>query len=97
MSGLSDLFRPRDGNDRNRDVAGRDAAPVIGTYICDDGAPGCPCVAVYITGNNTPAPDRHCWHESTRRRLEWQYGENRVDQDDIARWNALGTRKAVAA
>jgi hypothetical protein len=77
----------------------RDAAPVVGSYICDDPEASC-------------CPDRpgssggahhgwgcspHCWHESTRRRLEWQYGENRVDAADLAQWNGLGARKAVAA
>jgi hypothetical protein len=68
---------------------------MAGSYICDDGTPDCP--GAVPLGGNVPHDDRHCWHQSTARRLEWQYGENRVDQDDIARWNALGSRKAVAA
>ena len=68
---------------------------MAGSYICDDGTPGCP--GVVPLGGSISHDDRHCWHQSTRRRLEWQHGENRVDQDDIARWNALGSRKAVAA
>ncbi len=68
---------------------------MAGTYICDDhNAVDCPCRPATWTRNAGP---RHCWHESLRRRLEWQHGHNRVDADDIARWNALGTRKAVAA
>jgi hypothetical protein len=76
----------------------RNAAPVRGSYICDDyGAEDCPCRPASAGGFRDAWASAHCWHESTRRRLEWQYGENRVDQADIARWNALGTRKAVAA
>lgn len=79
------------------------------TYICDDfHAVDCPHRPTSAGGQvgHGLRPDgispqlwggNHCWHDSTRRRLEWQYGENRVDQADIARWNALGTRKAVAA
>lgn len=89
--------------------AARNAAPVVGTYICDDHrARECPCRpdgrGSLLTGGARPEGisrqlwgQHHCYHESTRRRLEWQHGENRVDQADIARWNALGTRKAVAA
>lgn len=39
----------------------------------------------------------HCYHGSTRRRLEWQYGENRVNAADIAAWNRLGQRREIAA
>ena len=39
----------------------------------------------------------HCYHESTARRLEWQYGENRVNAADISAWNSLGQRREIAA
>jgi hypothetical protein len=75
---------------------------MAGSYICDSTQAGCPDHApnpFAPVGLEPPhfLPPPTCWHESTRRRLEWQYGENRVDEDDIARWNALGSRKAVAA
>ena len=38
-----------------------------------------------------------CYHESTRRRLKWQYGENRINADDVAAWNSLGQRREIAA
>lgn len=66
---------------------------MAGTYICDAHADGCP----RGIPDNLGARHGHCYHESTRRRLEWQYGEIRVDQADISRWNNLGSRKAVAA
>jgi len=73
-----------------------------GTYICDDyDAHECPCrPARQVMRAGGKRPDgisrrlwgaNHCYHESTRRRLKWQHGENRIDQADIARWNALGS------
>jgi hypothetical protein len=64
-----------------------------GTYICDAHAEECP----HGIPDSMGARHGHCYHESTRRRLDWQHGENRIDHADIARWNALGSRQAVAA
>ncbi len=70
---------------------------MAGTYICDDyHAVDCPCRPTTVWPGRASGY-AHCWHESVARRLEWQYGHSRVDAADIARWNALGTRKAVAA
>ena len=73
---------------------------MAGSYICDPNAPGCPDETRRhpSTGRYPTHPDeRHCWHESTRRRLEWQYGENRVNPADISAWNSLGQRREIAA
>ena len=67
---------------------------MAGSYICDPGS--CPGTRPR-DGGGVPFEDRHCYHESTRRRLEWQYGENRVNADDIAAWNSLGQRREIAA
>lgn len=66
-----------------------------GTYLCGHGGRCGP--DAYGWGS---IPDDHCWHESTRRRLAWQYGEARAaaimagtdsaSQRDIAAWNRLG-------
>jgi hypothetical protein len=78
-------------------LAARDAAPVVGPYRCDGYTPGCP-------DNVDPCyndrPLGHCWHESARRRLAWQYGEARASRialgidtttiRDIDAWNRLG-------
>jgi len=80
------MFTQMDGNDRNRDLAARNAAPVLGSYICND--PARDCGAGCSHGSN-PA-DRHCWHESTSRRLEWQGGSSTAAAADLAAWNRLG-------
>lgn len=73
-------------------------APLAGTYICNDPYEDvCPCAPVSFGGG-----PGHCYHESTRRRLAWQYGEARADEimngtddasyhDEMA-WNRLGRR-----
>lgn len=83
-----------------RNIAARDAAPMIGTYICDDfAAVTCPC-RPRSNGGAHAGPNGHCYHESTRRRLAWQYGEARAasimagtddasDRDERA-WERLG-------
>lgn len=78
---------------RNREA--RNAAPVIGSYVCD--APTCS-----VFGDHGD----HCWHESARRRLAWQYGEARANrialgidkatQRDLTAWNRLGSQKRAA-
>lgn len=70
------------------------------TYICDDYAAEC-CPDRPLAAGGAPHGngwgERHCYHESTRRRLEWQYGENRVNAADVAAWNRLGQRREIAA
>lgn len=76
------------------------------TYICNDVlAPDCPDRQACHRGSHPS--DRHCWHDSTRRRLEWQHGEARAasitagsDAEanrDLAAWNRLSRRQDVAA
>lgn len=72
--------------------------PAASTYICEPNA----CSAI----EHGPWAIHHmmnvgvCWHESTERRLIWQYGEARANaimagaddrtQRDIAAWEGLG-------
>ncbi len=71
---------------------------MAGTYICDDfHAAGCPDRPASAGGLSHGWGERICYHESTRRRLEWQYGENRVNAADVASWNSLGQRREIAA
>lgn len=77
------------------------------TYICDRQAPGCPEKHDGLPGGEIPLAERHCWHESTRRRLAFQYGEARANRialgidaqtnTDLAAWNALGRRREAVA
>ena len=66
---------------------------MAGSYICEPYALECP----HGVADTMGARHGHCWHESTRRRLEWQYGENRVNPADISAWNSLGQRREIAA
>lgn len=85
------------GNPALANLTAREAAPVVGSYICDEYAAGCPD-KVSATVNDRPSG--HCWHESLTRRLAWQYGEARANRValgidaaaelDIAAWNRLG-------
>jgi hypothetical protein len=80
-------------NPYERNLASRNAAPLIGTYICEPAA----CVA--LTDNPT-CPWGMCYHEDTHRRLSWQYGEGRANrislgidaatEADLAAWRELG-------
>lgn len=64
-----------------------------GTYICDDShSEVCPC-----RPTTNPRGEGHCWHESTIARLIWQGGVSVNAAADLAAWNALGTRREVAA
>lgn len=83
-----------------RSVAARDVAPIRGTYICDDYmASDCPC-RPRSSGGAHAGPNGHCWHDSLRRRLGWQYGAARAaaimdgtdaasDRDERS-WERLG-------
>jgi hypothetical protein len=73
-------------------VACRNAAPVVGTYICDPGF----CEEGHGDGNPRNG-SCHCWHESARRRLEWQGGPSANAAADRAAWNGLGERQRAAA
>jgi hypothetical protein len=75
-------------NYRALNLAARDAAPVVGTYICDVRQPDCPDRDL----TNGPLLDAHCWHESTARRLAWQGGPSEGAEADLALWNRLGRR-----
>lgn len=82
---------------REANIKARNAAPLLGTYLCDDYyQKDCP--------NRPPAGvgAGHCWHESARRRLEWQYGEARANRialgidsrtnQDLSAWSRLGRK-----
>lgn len=96
------------GNPVLTNLASRNVAPVVGSYICDGGSPGCPCEnAEAPPGGHIALEERHCWHESARRRLTHQYGEARANRislgidaktnADVAAWNRLGQRQEIAA
>lgn len=85
-----------------KNIAARNAAPVVGTYICD--------LDVCILHGEPTEIGRgggHCWHESAWARLGWQYGEARASRialgidpaanRDLAAWNSLGSRTRAAA
>lgn len=80
-------------NYREANLIARNAAPVVGTYICND--PDRPCGADHFNGSHPQ--DRQCWHESCRRRLEWQGGPSANAAADISAWNRLGSSKRAAA
>lgn len=73
--------------------AALDGNAPAGTYLCDPDT----CTEI---GNDPYEPTRwartgrpghgHCWHESTRRRLEWQGGPSVGAAADLAAWNRLG-------
>jgi len=88
-------------NAAESNLAARNAAPWVGTYICDDHhAHDCPDRPMSAGGTWTtfygycPAT---CWHESTARRLERQGGPSANAAADLASWNVLGQRRKRAA
>lgn len=97
-AGMTDDLSPMAGKRTQRD-----AAPVTGTYICD------PCSCVKLNGGHRTVGggSGHCWHETLRARLEWQYGAGRAHlislgadetaAGDLAAWNRLGSRRGRAA
>ena len=82
--------------------AGRNAAPLVGTYICHPSV----CIDPSVVHSGL-GPHGHCWHRSTWHRLQWQHGRERAEavmegqdaksQADLAAWNRLGTKRKAAA
>ena len=76
-----------------RHLRSRNAAPLIGTYICEPSS----CTA--LSGDPT-CPWGMCYHEDTHRRLAWLYGEDRANrislgidpatEADKRAWRGLG-------
>lgn len=83
-----------------RRIESRNAAPWVGTYICDDyHAHACPQRPESAGGawdfyGYRPAT---CWHESTARRLAQQGGPSANAAADLAAWKALGQRRKARA
>ena len=75
-------------------LVARDAAPVVGTYICDpEACPDAPPSLSWGRNVRLARPGHgHCWHESVARRLEWQGGPSEGAQADLSAWNSLGSR-----
>lgn len=83
-------------NYREANLIARNAAPVVGTYICNDHfAADCPDRPT--SGGSCEWGGTHCWHESTARRLDWQGGPSANAAADISAWNRLGSSKRAAA
>ena len=80
---------------RERNIAARNAEPLVGSYVCDPAG----CSRVHRRYPNKHVSETyHCWHDSVVRRLEWQGGPSANAAADLAAWNALGeSRKDRAA
>lgn len=77
---------------RPTNLAARNSAPLVGTYICGhDGSCDNPGHGWGVSA------DAHCWHKSTARRLEWQGGPSANAAADLAAWNRFGSSKRAAA
>ena len=78
---------------RERHLASRNAAPLIGSYICE------PASCSALSGDPL-VPWGMCYHEDTHRRLTWLYGEERANrislgidpatEADKRAWQGLG-------
>lgn len=70
------------------------------TYTC---GPSAPCRGLNVWGASISQFDRHCWHESTARRMAWVYGDDAQALDaatdrmmaDARRWNSRSQRSAA--
>ena len=73
-------------------INARNAAPVVGSYICDPDS----CSRVHVSYKRPVAGSGQCWHETLRRRLEWQGGPSANAAADLAAWDGLGKKRGAA-